>query len=139
MSLENREIERENKKEKELKSAQKIDQDISMEEPLPNHYTPNINDFERINVLGGGNCAFRAILKTAGLEPEEWPNLRKITAQKIREFNWNKDTLEALNYSVPEELTQKVENTNCFKGYEELTPLLKYYNIKCYIYLSDDK
>ena len=68
-----------------------------MEEPLPNHYTPNINDFERIKVLGGGNCAFRAILKTAGLEPEEWPNLRKITAQKIREFNWNKDTLEALN------------------------------------------
>jgi len=139
ISLENREIERENEKEKELKSAQKIDQDISMEEPLPNHYTPNINDFERIKVLGGGNCAFRAILKTAGLEPEEWPNLRKITAQKIREFNWNKDTLEALNYSDPEELAQKVENTNSFIGYEELTPLLKYYNIKCYIYLSDDK
>ena len=83
-----------------------------MEEPLPNHYTPNINDFERINVIGGGNCAFRAIFKTAGLEPEEWPNLRKITEQKIREFNWSKDTLEALNYSVPEELAQKVENTN---------------------------
>ena len=67
------------------------------------------------------------------------PKKNDMTAQKIREFNWNQDTWEALNYSDPEELAQKVENTNCFIGYEELTPLIKYYNIKCFIYLSDDK
>ena len=46
------------------KSMLKLDQDIYKEEPLPNYYIPNINDFERIKVLGGRNCAFRAMLKS---------------------------------------------------------------------------
>ena len=44
ISQENREKEREKKMEKETKNTKNIDQDISMEEPLPNHKTQNIND-----------------------------------------------------------------------------------------------
>ena len=131
------------KKKQELISRQeeqrnKIQPDIEMEENPKNKIPMNIDEFEKIEVLGGGNCAFRAILASANLKPEEWKSLRKITAKLIREFNWG-ENLTALNYASPEELAEKVETTNSFVGYEELTPFFKHYNIKCYIYLTDDK
>lgn len=98
----------------------------------------NIEEFEKIEIKGGGNCAFRAILESADLKPEEWKILRKITAKLIREFNWG-ETITALNYRIPDDLADKVETTNFFVGYEELTTFFKHYNIKCNIYLTDDK
>ena len=43
-----------------------------MEENPKNKIPMNIDEFEKIEVLGGGNCAFRAILSSANLKPEEW-------------------------------------------------------------------
>lgn len=146
IAMENREIQEYNtKRENAPNSSSNHDDDIIMKEEdttkeiKESSTNPNINDYERIKVQGGGNCAFRAILTTAGIKAEEWLYLRKLTAQKIKEYNWEKDVLEALNYSSSEELANKIENSNCFVGYEELTPLIQYYDIKCYIYLSDDK
>lgn len=146
IAMENREIQEYNtKRENAPNLSSNHDDDIIMKEEdttkeiKESSTNPNINDYERIKVQGGGNCAFRAILTTAWIKAEEWLYLRKLTAQKIKEYNWEKDVLEALNYSSSEELANKIENSNCFVGYEELTPLIQYYDIKCYIYLSDDK
>ena len=68
---------KEKKKKQELISRQeeqrnKIQPDIEMEENPKNKIPMNIDEFEKIEVLGRGNCAFRAILASANLKPEEW-------------------------------------------------------------------
>ena len=73
----------------------------------------NIDEFEKIEILWVGNCAFRAILASAYLKSEERKELRKIAAKLIREFNlW--EIIAALNYKSPEELAEKVKTTNTF-------------------------
>ena len=64
--------------------------------------------------------------------------LSKITIKCIQTHNWG-DSLKELGYQTQEELTNKILTQNSFINYEELTPLFQYFNIKCNIYLSDDK
>ena len=72
IAMENREIQEYNtKRENAPNLSSNHDDDIIMKEEdttkeiKESSTNPNINDYERIKVQGGGNCAFRAILTTA--------------------------------------------------------------------------
>ena len=109
-----------------------MDAEINEEKPL------NIQDLERTRAEGIDTQAFKSILISTGLKSEDWYLLSKITIKCIQTHNWG-DSLKELGYQTQEELTNKILTQNSFINYEELTPLFQYFNIKCNIYLSDDK
>lgn len=123
----------------EIKEEQIEDeQDIEMLENIPEEKPITIDDLERTRTEGRDILGLKSILISTGLKTEEWYLLSKILIKCIQNYNWE-DSLKELGYQNQQELTNKILTHNSFINYEELTPLFYYFNIKCNIYLSDDK
>ena len=123
----------------EIKEEQIEDeQDIEMLENIPEEKPITIDDLERTRTEGRDILGLISILISTGLKTEEWYLLSKILIKCIQNYNWE-DSLKEQGYQNQQELTNKILTHNSFINYEELTPLFYYFNIKCNIYLSDDK
>ena len=145
ISEENTKISEEEKKREQEKAQQNnqkeqnIEEDIIIEDEENQNDQPiRIQDFERINIEGRDTKAFKSILIAIGLRPEDWYLLSKITTNCIRNHNWG-NKLTQLGYQSQDDLIDKILTLNKFINYEELAPLFIYFNIKCNIFLSDDK
>ena len=64
--------------------------------------------------------------------------LRKEISNNIKDYNYNKDILDALNYQNSAQLSKDVNKIDTFIGYESIVPFCIKYNIICKIYLEDD-
>ena len=109
-----------------------------MQENIPEEKPITIDELERTRTEGRDILGLKSILISTGLKTEEWYLLSKILIKCIENYNWG-DSLNELGYQNQQELKNKILTLNSFINYEELTPLFYYFNIKCNIYLSDDK
>ena len=77
-----------------MEEAPKTEKEVD----IRNVKEPNINIFDKIKIKADGNCLPRAILNELDIIENYHAELRKEISNNIKDYNYNKDILDALNY-----------------------------------------
>ena len=75
---------------------------------------PYINNFDKIKIKHDGNCLQIAIFNTLNINENFHTELREEISNNIKNYNYNKDILDTLNYQNSEQLSKDTNKIDIF-------------------------